>query len=158
MFHRLTRMSVLFVGALLVGGLAACDPDGLHSAERAGPFPHESPSDAADVSLDQALSDYGVRLPKGAEDITYGALKALDGYPFNVQFSMPCDGVPAFVQDNRLASAGKKTPDEVLTDVVDAGFTPDSGPAYTRAKGTKLPKVVGAVFERSGTCRMFLGA
>ncbi|MET8632579.1 hypothetical protein ABZX69_06365 [Streptomyces sp. NPDC004074] len=158
MFRRLARMSALFAGVLLVGGLAACDPDGLHSAEHAGPFPHESPSDAADVSLDQALSDYGVRLPEGAEDIAYGALKALDGYPFNVQFSMPCAGVPAFVQDNRLASAGEKTPDQVLTDVVDAGFTPDAGPAYTRAKGTKLPEVVGAVFERSGTCRMFLGA
>ncbi|WP_329296497.1 hypothetical protein [Streptomyces pseudovenezuelae] len=158
MFHRLPLMPVLFVGVLLAGGLAACDPDGLHSAERAGPFPYESPSDAADVSLDQALSDHGVRLPEGAEGISYGALKALDGYPFNLQFSMPCDGVPAFVQENRLTSAGKKTPDEVLTEIVDAGFTPDAGAAYLRAEGTKLPKVVGAVFERSGKCRMFLGA
>ncbi|MEU3980627.1 hypothetical protein AB0F77_11025 [Streptomyces sp. NPDC026672] len=158
MFNRLPRTTTLLAGVVLVGGLAACDPDGLHSAEHAGPFPHESPSDAADVSLEQALSDYGVRLPRGTEDIAYGALKALDGYPFNVRFSMPCDSVPTFVQDNRLAPAGKETPDEVLTDVVDAGFTPDAGPAYLRAKGSKLPKVVGAVFERSGTCTVFLGS
>ncbi|MEU6244610.1 hypothetical protein [Streptomyces sp. NPDC047024] len=158
MFHRLTRTPALFLGVLLLGGLTACDPEGLHSAEHAGPFPHESPSDAADVSLDQALSDYRVRLPEGVEDITYGARKALDGYPFNAQFSLPCDGVPAFVRDNRLVSAGKKTPDEVLTDVMDAGFTPGAGPAYTRAKGTKLPNVVAAVFERPGACRVFLGA
>ncbi|MPY30973.1 hypothetical protein FNH09_06480 [Streptomyces adustus] len=156
MFHRPTRMPGLIAGMLLAGSLAACDPGGLRSAEHAGPFPHESPSDAADVSLDQALSDYGVRLPEGAEDIAYGALKALDGYPFNVQFSVPCDAVAAFVRDNRLASAGRTTPDEVLTEVIDAGFTPDSGPAYVRAKGSKLPKVTGAVFERSSTCRVFL--
>ncbi|MEW2120560.1 hypothetical protein AB0945_36455 [Streptomyces sp. NPDC005474] len=47
---------------------------------------------------------------------------------------------------------------EALLDVIDAGFTPDVGPAFLRAKGTKLPKVVGAVFERSAKCTMFLSA
>ncbi|MFF3408599.1 hypothetical protein ACFYW8_20785 [Streptomyces sp. NPDC002742] len=59
--------------------------------------------------------------------------------------------------DNRLASAGKKTPDEVLTDVMDAGLAADAGSAYVRAKGSNQPKITGAVFERSGTCRVFLG-
>ncbi|WP_327179876.1 hypothetical protein OG599_34360 [Streptomyces sp. NBC_01335] len=158
MFHRLARKSVSFVGVLLVGCLAACDPEGLHSAEHAGPFPHESPADTADVSLEQVLSDYGVRLPQGAEDITYGALKALDGYPFSVRFSIPCDGVPAFVRDNGLASVGKETPDEVASDAWDAGFNEDTGTAYVRVKGTKLPRVAGVVFEQAGTCRMFFGA
>ncbi|WP_018547266.1 hypothetical protein [Streptomyces sp. LaPpAH-108] len=158
MFDRLPRATALLAGLVLAGSLVACDPEGLHSAERAGPFPHESPSDSADVSLEQALSDHRVRLPEGVEDIAYGALKALDGYPFNVQFSMPCDGVPAFVRDNRLAATGKKTPDDVLTDVMDAGFTPGAGPAYSREKGSELPEIAVAVFERSGACRVFLGA
>ncbi|MGW4493467.1 hypothetical protein [Streptomyces sp. NPDC004376] len=158
MLDRLPRTTALLAGLVLAGGAVACDPEGLHSAEHAGPFPHESPSDSADVSLEEALSDYGVRLPEGAEDITYGARKALDGYPFNAQFSMPCDGVPAFVRDNRLVAGGKKTPDDVLTDVMDAGFTPGAGPAYARAKDSKLPGIGVAVFEQPGSCRVFLGA
>ncbi|MEU6226264.1 hypothetical protein [Streptomyces sp. NPDC047042] len=158
MFHSLTRIPALLVGVLLIASLAACDVGGLHSAEQAGPFPYESPSDAADVSLEQALADHQVRLPAEARDITYGALKALDGYPFRVEFSLACDRVPAFTGDNQLVPAGKKTPDEVLTEAMDAGFAPDASPAYVRAKGTKLPKVAGAVFERSGTCTVFLGS
>lgn len=69
MFHRLPRVPASFVGVLLVGGLAAWDPEGPHCAEHAGPFAHGSPWDAADVSLDRALSGYGVHLPKGADDI-----------------------------------------------------------------------------------------
>ncbi|MFC8713793.1 hypothetical protein ACFUCQ_28320 [Streptomyces sp. NPDC057197] len=131
---------------------------GLHSAEHAGPFPHESPADTADVSLEQALSDYEVRLPKTAEDITYGALKALDGYPFRVEFSIPCDSVPAFVRDNRLAPRGTETPDAVRVDAADAGFALDSGPVYGRAAGSKLPEISGAVFERSGSCAVLLAS
>ncbi|MFE2579623.1 hypothetical protein [Streptomyces sp. NPDC059378] len=156
MFDRLSRRAVLLAGVVLAAGLTACDPTGLDSAEHAGPFPHESPSDVADVSLEQALSDYRVRLPKGAEDITYGALKALDGYPFRVEFSIPCDGVAAFARANELVSAGKETPDEVRVLAMDSGYAPDTGPAYARVKGSKLPRIVGAVFERSGTCRVFL--
>ncbi|MFD7879089.1 hypothetical protein ACFV5G_34190 [Streptomyces sp. NPDC059766] len=156
MFDRLPRTPVLFVGMALAVGLVACDPGGLHAGENRKPFPHQGKSDLADVSLEQALSDYHVRLPKAAEDIAYGALKAEDGYPFGVEFTMPCDGVPAFARDNQLASAGKETPSEVRVDAMEAGFTLDDSPAYVRAKGSKLPKVTGAVFERSGTCRVFL--
>jgi hypothetical protein len=151
-------MMTLLVVAVLAGGMAACDPGGLHSAEHAGPFPHESPSDVADVSLEQALSDYRVSLPQGARDITYGALKALDGYPFRVEFSIACDGVSAFTSANKLVSAGKETPEEVRVTAMEAGFALDDSLAYVRAKGSKLPKVAGAVFERSGTCRVFLSA
>ncbi|MGW0859551.1 hypothetical protein [Streptomyces sp. NPDC002690] len=159
MIHRLKRIPALSVGvALLVGGLTACDPEGLHSAEHAGPFPYESPADTADVDLREALSDYGVRLPEEAEEITYGALKALDGYPFRVEFSMSCDGVPAFARENQLVSAGRKTPDAVETDVLEAGFPLDADPAYVRAKGSKLWAVYAAVVERSGTCEVFLGS
>ncbi|MFF7360142.1 hypothetical protein [Streptomyces sp. NPDC008125] len=158
MIHRLKRIPALFVGALLVGGLAACDPEGLHSAEHAGPFPYESPADTADVDLREALSDYGVRLPEGAEEITYGALKALDGYPFRVEFSMPCDGVPAFVRENQLVPAGKETPDGVRMEVMDQGLPVDADPAYVRAKGSELFTVYAAIFDRSGTCRVFLSS
>ncbi|MCX5398379.1 hypothetical protein [Streptomyces sp. NBC_00102] len=156
--HRPRRTAALFTGVLLVGGLTACDPEGLHSAEHAGPFPYESPADTADVDLREALSDYGVRLPEGAEKITYGALKALDGYPFRVEFSMPCDGVPAFVRDSRLVSVGTKTPDAVEMSVLEAGFPLDEDPAYARAKESELLTVYAAVIERSGTCKVFLSS
>ncbi|MFD8418148.1 hypothetical protein [Streptomyces sp. NPDC059466] len=158
MLDRRVLAPALLAGALLVGSLAGCDVEGLHSGEHGRKFPHAGASELADVSLEQALADYGVHLPAAAGNVTYGALKALDGYPFSVEFSVPCDGVPGFARDNHLTSAGKQTPDAVRVQAVDAGFSLDSSPAYRRAKGSGLPAISGAVFERSGTCRVFLGS
>jgi hypothetical protein len=155
---RLLRISVLLAGVLLASGTVACDPGGLHAGEDTKPYPHQGPSDLADVSLEQALSHYRLRLPEAVKDISYGALRATDGYPFGVEFSMPCEGVPAFASANKLAHAGKETPSQVRVEAMEAGFALDDTPAYVRAKGSKLPKVAGAVFERSGTCRIFLGS
>ncbi|MEU5607954.1 hypothetical protein AB0H03_04220 [Streptomyces sparsogenes] len=65
-------------------------------------FAHQYPDVDVNVSLEQALRDHGVKLPKNAQDVKYSANDGPEGYPLYLTFKASCSAMRSFSEKNKF--------------------------------------------------------
>jgi hypothetical protein len=152
---------------LLWAALAACAATtaalALHALAPT-PFPDQLPNSHSDVSLQQALRDHGIILPRSTRNLRYSANRDTedDDYPLAADFTLACPDIPVLSAANNLDQVSHPylLLDSGVYDLAgNLGANPDAPTAtwYEHVDGTQATLSV-MIQPASGNCTACLFA
>ena len=65
-------------------------------------FAHQYPDTDVNVSLEQALHDHRIKIPKNARDVQYSANDGPEDYPLYLTFEASCSEMGTFSKQNKF--------------------------------------------------------
>lgn len=94
MSRRLRAAALLLTAISMTPLITSCSDD--HT------FAHQYPKADVNVSLQKALHDHRIALPRNSRHVQYSANSELEGYPLFLTFESPCSDMKTFSTQNKL--------------------------------------------------------
>ncbi|MFI6349559.1 hypothetical protein [Streptomyces sp. NPDC050560] len=122
-------------------------------------FPHQYEDTDTNVSLETALKDHQVTLPRKARDVRYSANNQTEGYPLLMEFRIRCASATDFITTNSFKKATRHDMSGGLVSAgaSEAGWRPTSGDAWYVRHSSGHRYSLGALIspESGGDCHVW---
>ncbi|MES4901261.1 MULTISPECIES: hypothetical protein [unclassified Streptomyces] len=123
-------------------------------------FAHQYQNADVNVSLEQALRDHRIKIPKDAQHVQYSANSDLEGYPLYLTFEASCSVMKSFSKQNKLTRLPmeKVWGTTVAAAAQGRGWTHRAGDyGFRRNPGVVTAKRVGVLVSPKGSvCHVWM--